>query len=56
MMSCLARNLIQEPCYRIPLIFSERKLLDGPEVMLASGSVFFDEAGKRVRTRKEITG
>ena len=42
--------------YHIHLIFSERKLLAEPEVKVASRSVFFDEAGKRVRTKKEITG
>ena len=42
--------------YHIHLIFSERKLLDEPEVKIASRSVFFDEVGKRVRTKKEITG
>ena len=42
--------------YHIHLIFSERKLLAEPEVKIASRSVFFDEAGKRVRTKKEITG
>ncbi len=40
--------------YHIHLIFSERKLLAEPEVKIASRSVFFDEAGKRVRTKKEI--
>lgn len=42
--------------YHIHLIFSERKLLAGLEVKIASRSVFFDETGKRVRTKKEITG
>lgn len=42
--------------YHIHLIFSERKLLAEPEVKIASRSVFFDETGKRVRTKKEITG
>lgn len=42
--------------YHIHLIFSERKLLAEPEIKIASRSVFFDEAGKRVRTKKEITG
>ena len=42
--------------YHIHLIFSERKLLAEPEVKIASRNVFFDEAGKRVRTKKEITG
>lgn len=42
--------------YHIHLIFSERKLLAEPEIKIATRSVFFDEAGKRVRTKKEITG
>ena len=42
--------------YHIHLIFSERKLLPEPDVKVATRSVFFDETGKRVRTKKEITG
>ena len=42
--------------YHIHLIFSERKLLPAPDVKIAARSVFFDETGKRVRTKKEITG
>ena len=42
--------------YHIHLIFSERRLLAEPEVKIATRSVFFDETGKRVRTKKEITG
>ena len=42
--------------YHIHLIFSERKLLPEPDMKVASRSVFFDETGKRVRTKKEITG
>ena len=42
--------------YHIHLIFSERRLLAEPEVKIAARSVFFDETGKRVRTKKEITG
>ncbi len=41
--------------YHIHLIFSERKLLAEPEIKIATRSVFFDETGKRVRTKKEIT-
>ncbi|KEJ93318.1 MobA/MobL family protein [Synergistes jonesii] len=40
----------------IHLIFSERRPLSEPEVKIASRSVFYDELGKRVRTKKEITG
>ena len=42
--------------YHIHLIFSERTLLPEPEIKIATRSVFFDETGKRVRTKKEITG
>lgn len=42
--------------YHIHLIFSERRLLSEPEVKIATRSVFYDELGRRVRTKKEITG
>ena len=42
--------------YHIHLIFSERRLLPEPEVKIATRSVFYDELGKRVRTKKEIIG
>ena len=41
--------------YHIHLIFSERRLLAQPDIKDASRSVFYDETGKRVRTKKEIT-
>ena len=41
--------------YHIHLIFSERKLLPEPDIKRATRSVFYDETGKRVRTKKEIT-
>ena len=41
--------------YHIHLIFSERKLLAEPDIKIAARSVFVDETGKRVRTKKEIT-
>lgn len=41
--------------YHIHLIFSERRLLDEPEQKIATRSVFFNEEGKRVRTKKEIS-
>lgn len=41
--------------YHIHLIFSERRLLPEPEIKIATRSVFYDELGKRVRTKKEIT-
>lgn len=40
--------------YHIHLIFSERKVLDEPEIKVATRSVFRNEAGKKVRTKKEI--
>ncbi len=40
--------------YHIHLIFSERKLLDEPVIKTATRSMFYDEKGKRVRTKKEI--
>lgn len=40
----------------IHLIFSERRLLPEPDIKIATRSVFYDELGKRVRTKKEITG
>ena len=42
--------------YHIHLIFSERKLLPEPDIKRATRSVFYDETGKRVHTKKEITG
>lgn len=42
--------------YHIHLIFSQRRLRPEPEVKIATRSVFYDETGKRVRTKKEITG
>ena len=42
--------------YHIHLIFSERSLLPEADIKIASRSVFYDETGKRVRTKKEITG
>lgn len=40
--------------YHIHLIFSERKLLDEPIEKVATRNMFYDEAGKHVRTKKEI--
>ncbi len=42
--------------YHIHLIFSERRMLPEPDIKIATRSVFYDELGKRVRTKKEITG
>ena len=41
--------------YHIHLIFSERQLLPEPETKIASRNMFYDETGKKVRTKKEIT-
>ena len=38
--------------YHIHLIFSERKLLPEPDIKIATRSVFYDETGKRVRTKR----
>lgn len=40
--------------YHIHLIFSERKLMDVPEQKIASRNMFYDETGKKCRTKKEI--
>ena len=40
--------------YHIHLIFSERQLLPEPEIIIASRAVFYDESGKRVRTKKLV--
>lgn len=41
--------------YHIHLIFSERKLLDEPIEKVAARNMFYDETGKHVRTKKEIS-
>ncbi len=40
--------------YHIHLIFSERELLEKEEVKIVSRNLFYNENGKRVRTKKEI--
>lgn len=40
--------------YHIHLIFSERTLLPQPIEKIATRSMFYDEQGKHVRTKKEI--
>jgi len=40
--------------YHIHLIFSERRLLEVPEVKIAKRKMFYDENGKHVRTKKEV--
>lgn len=42
--------------YHVHLIFSERKLLHEPATKVATRNMFYDEAGKHVRTKKEILG
>ena len=42
--------------YHIHLVFSERKMLEHPEVKIAIRNMFYDENGKHVRTKKEILG
>lgn len=42
--------------YHIHLIFSERKLLEEPIEKVAIRNMFYNEAGKHVRTKKEILG
>ena len=41
--------------YHIHLVFSERKLLEHPEIKIATRNMFYDEHGKHRRTKKEIT-
>ena len=53
--SALHHNMTKKN-YHIHLIFSERRLLPEPDIKIATRSVFYDETGKRVRTKKEITG
>ena len=40
--------------YHIHLVFSERKMLEHPEVKIATRNMFYDEKGKHRRTKKEI--
>lgn len=40
--------------YHIHLVFSERKMLEHPEVKIAARNMFYDEQGKHRRTKKEI--
>ena len=40
--------------FHIHLIFAERTKLEKPVVKVASRNMFYDENGKRVRTKKEI--
>ena len=54
-MSALHHNK-RKTNYHIHLIFIERKLLPEPDIKIATRSVFYDETGKRVRPKKEITG
>ena len=40
--------------YHIHLVFSERKMLEHPEVKIATRNMFYDEQGKHRRTKKEV--
>ena len=40
--------------YHIHLIYSERRPLENPDIRIASRNMFYDENGKRRRTKKEI--
>ena len=40
--------------YHIHLVFSERKMLEHPEVKIATRNMFYDEQGKHRRTKKEM--
>lgn len=40
--------------YHIHLLFSERKMLEQPEVKIATRNMFYDEQGKHRRTKKEV--
>ena len=42
--------------YHIHLIYSERKRRDDPVVKIASRNMYYDETGRHVRTKKEVTG
>ena len=39
--------------YHIHLIFSERKMLEHPEVKIATRNMFYDEQGKHRRTKNQ---
>lgn len=40
--------------YHIHLIFSERTMLEEPDIKIASRNMFYDENGKHVRTKKKL--
>ena len=40
--------------YHIHLVFNERKILEHPEVKIATRNMFYDEQCKHRRTKKEI--
>lgn len=42
--------------YHIHLIYSERLLREDPIVKIASRNRYYDESGRHVRTKKEVTG
>ena len=51
---CEKIMVIDETNYHIHLVFSERKMLEQPEVKIATRNMFYDEQGKHRRTKKEI--
>ena len=53
MQCCLHHNKAKTN-YHIHLVFSERKMLEQPEVKIATRNMFYDEQGKHRRTKKEV--
>ena len=51
---CVIENTIVKTNYHIHLVFSERKMLEQPEVQVATRNMFYDEQGKHRRTKKEV--
>ena len=51
MQCCLHHNKAKTN-YHIHLVFSERKMLEQPEVKVATRNMFYDEQGKHRRTKK----
>lgn len=51
---CVIENTIAKTNYHIHLVFSERKMLEQPEVKVATRNMFYDEQGKHRRTKKEV--
>lgn len=51
---CVIENTIAKTNYHIHLVLSERKMLEQPEVKVATRNMFYDEQGKHRRTKKEV--